>query len=428
MPNLGQLKYLGRFLSSRESWLIRASSSIIVLSLLFVATRFYFVHLQVVPVSGGEYFEVLVGSPKYINPLYAGINDVDDDISRLVFSSLMKYDKDGQIITDLADSYEVSEDGKAYDFKIRKNVKWHNGSNLTVDDIIFTFNAIKDPQYKSPLRGSFGGVEIERIDDETVKFTLAESYAPFLDMMTFGVMPQDLWYQVSPQGAGLAELNLKPIGSGPYKFKSLTKDKLGQIKSYSLTANNNYYKEVPYISGLTFKFFGNFEEAISAFNDGMVDGVSYMPKQLKGSLNAKNSINFYKLNLPQLTAVFFNKKKNTNLADVKVRRALAFAINKSKIVEDVLGGDAEDVSGPILTDSFAYNFQIRKYDYNKDEAGKLLDEAGWQAVEITEQELSDIEKKRSENEEGKISESEEEKTALCAGKWRANKDNKFLTI
>mgnify|MGYP001571083587 FL=1 len=155
MPNLGQLKYLGRFLSSRESWLIRASSSIIVLSLLFVATRFYFVHLQVVPVSGGEYFEVLVGSPKYINPLYAGINDVDDDISRLVFSSLMKYDKDGQIITDLADSYEVSEDGKAYDFKIRKNVKWHNGSNLTVDDIIFTFNAIKDPQYKSPLRGSF---------------------------------------------------------------------------------------------------------------------------------------------------------------------------------------------------------------------------------------------------------------------------------
>lgn len=393
-----------------------------------MATRFYFINLQVVPVSGGEYFEALVGSPKYINPLYSSLNDVDNDISKLVFSSLMKHDNEGRLVPDLAESYEVSDEGKTYIFKIRKSVKWHNGTNLTVDDIIFTFHALKEPQYKSPLRGGFSGVEIERVDDETIKFTLTESYAPFLDLMTFGIMPQDLWYQISPQGAGLAELNLKPIGSGPYKFKSLTKDKLGQIKSYSLVANNNYYERAPYINGLTFKFFGNFEEAISAFNEGAIDGVSYVPKQLKGNLNAKNSINFYKLNLPQLTAVFFNQKKNANLADAKVRQALAYAINKEEIVRNILNGDAENVSGPILNDSFAYNPDIKKYGYDKDAAGKLLDEAGWKIVEVTEQELLDIEKKRVEG-DGKeeISDSEEEKVALGVGHWRA-KDNKFLVI
>lgn len=427
VPRLSQLKYLNKYLNPRELWLIRISFSVIVLSLLFMATRFYFVNLQVVPVSGGEYFEALVGTPKYINPLYVNLNDVDNDIGKLVFSSLMRHDGEGKLVADLTESYEVSEDGKVYTFKIKKGVKWHNGSDLTVDDIIFTFHSIKDPQYKSPLRGGFSGVEIERVDDETIKFTLAESYAPFLDLMTFGVMPQDLWYQISPQGAGLAELNLKPIGSGPYKFKSLTKDKLGQIKSYSLVANSSYHERAPYINGLTFKFFGNFEEAIGAFNEGAVDGVSYVPKQLKGDLNAKNSINFYKLNLPQLTAVFLNQKKNANLADVKVRQALAFAVNKGEIAKNILHGDAENVSGPILNDSFAYNPDIRKYDHNKDEAGKLLDSAGWKITEITEQELLDIEKKRAENEEGKVSDLEEEKIALGTGHWRS-KDNKFLVV
>ena len=430
---MSQLKYLNKYLSSKELWLVRLSSSVIVLSLLFMATRFYFVNLQVVPVSGGEYFEALVGAPKYINPLYASLNDVDSDISRLVFSSLMKHDNEGKLAADLAESYEMSEDGKTYTFKIKKDVKWHNGTNLTVDDIIFTFHAIKDPQYKSPLRSGFSGVDIERVDDETVKFTLAESYAPFLDLMTFGIMPQDLWYQVSPQGAGLAELNLKPIGSGPYKFKSLTKDKFGQIKSYSLVINNNHYERAPYISGLTFKFFGNFEEAISAFNEGMVDGVSYVPKQLKDNLNAKNSINFYKLNLPQLTAIFFNQKKNVNLADARVRQALAFAINKDEIIKNALRGDVENVTGPILNDNFAYDPDIKKYDYNKETAGKLLDDAGWKIVEITEQDLIDIEKKRAEDEEAEISGSEEEKVALGAGHWRSKKDDKakdgkFLVI
>lgn len=426
VPSLGQLKYLKRFLTKKELWAVRLSFSVIALSLIFMGARFYAVHLQEVPVAGGEYFEALVGSPKYINPLYASLNDVDSDISSLIFSSLMERNKDGELVGDLAASYEIGDDGKSYTFKIRNDVKWHNGAKLTVDDIIFTFNSIKDSQYQSPLRSGFAGVEIERVDDETVKFSLAEGYAPFLELMTFGIMPQDLWYQVQPQSAGLADLNLRPIGSGPYKFKSFTKDKLGQIKSYNLVANSDYYGKEPYITNLAFQFFGNFEEAIAAFNSGAVDSVSLVPKQLKDKLSAKNSINFYKLNLPQLTAVFFNQKTNASLADLKIRQALALAINKKEILENTLNGEAENIDGPILPDNFAYNSEIKKYAYNKEEAGKFLDDAGWKMVEITEGDILELEKKQAEDPDN-FKESDEMKLAIGAGKWRS-KDNKFLIV
>lgn len=419
-----QVKYVKKFLSPSERKAMRASFLIITLSLLFLLGRFYIVNLQAVPVKGGEYSEALIGSPKRINPLYSNLNSVDRDLGRLVYSSILKTDAEGNLANDLAESLEIGSDNKSYIFKIRTDAKWHNGSKLTVDDILFTFRTIKNAEYKSPLRSSFAGVEAEKIGEETIKFTLAESYAPFLGLLTFGIMPENLWDQVSPQGALLNELNLKPIGSGPFKFKSLSKDKNGRLISYALSASEDYYGARPNVSILNFKFFQNYDEAVQAMNDNAVSGLGYLSKKSDIALSAKNSYYFYKLNYPELTAIFFNQKNNQALADVKVRQALALALDKNEIIKSLFDDNAKSVDGPILPDNFAYNQNIKIYRFNKAEAEKLLDEAGWKITDVSDTDIKTINETVDKE---KLKDADKARLAIGAGRWRASKDQ-FLAI
>jgi len=427
LPNLRQIKYIKRFLSPKEFLVIKSCLAILFFSVAFWTWQFYHTHLQIVPVIGGEYVEGLVGASKYINPIYASASDVDSDISYLVFSSLFKHGGDGELVNDLADNCVRSEDNKIYTCTIRTDVKWHNGENLTVDDIIFTFNAIRDPQYKSPLRSSFVGVDIEKADMKTIKFILAEPYAAFLELLTFGILPQDLWFQITPEAASLAELNLKPIGSGPYKFKSLVKDKSGNIKAYNLELNEEYYGRKHYIKKLTFKFFVNFEELVNALNGNNIEGISYLPYYVKDNLVAKDSLLLYKLNLPQITAIFFNNKNNPALADKKVRQALALAVNKNEIASQIFEGEVRLIDSPILPDNFAYNKDIKKYGFNLEEAEKLFSDAGWKKEEITEEQIIqagiDI-----ESEDEKVKQAAEKELLLGAGEWLKKGEEDYLII
>jgi len=429
IPSIKQIKYIKRFLSSREVWLIIFCSLIILISSAFWSIRFYKSNLHVVPIRGGEYTEGLIGMPKYINPLYANISDVDNDLANLIFSSIFKRDKNGELVNDLAESYEINQDNKSYTIKIKQDVSWHNNSKLTVDDIIFTFNCIKDKQYQSPWRAGFTGVKIEKIDEQTIKFILTEPYAAFLDLLTFGILPQELWQQISAETANLAGLNLRPIGSGPYKATKLLKDeKAGNIRSYTLMRNDNYYGQKPFIDKITFKFFPGFEEAAAALNHGLIDGISYLPRQMKNQIVARDTLNYYQLNLPQLTAIFLNQKANSAVRDKKIRHALVLAIDKNKIISEIMGNEARLIDSPILPDSFAYNPEVKKYKYNIGEAVKLLDQAGWKITELTEDDISQAEQDvSSEDAEEEIKKQAEIKLAMGAGKWRS-KDNEFLII
>lgn len=426
IPSLTQLKYFSRFLSRTELWLVRICFILIIISSGFLISRFYSAHLKISPVLGGEYTEGLLGEPKYINPLYSNLSDTDSDLAHLVFSSLFRHDQDGNLTKDLVESYEVSQDNKQYTFKIKNNVKWHDGSNLTADDIIFTFNAIKDPAYKSPLRLSYTGVEIEKVDDYTAKFTLTEPYAAFLETLVFGIMPQEPWSQIDPQTANLAELNLKPIGSGPYKFKALTKDKSGVIRSFTLTANLDYYLPPAKIENLTFKFYNDSDEAIAALNAGDVAGLSYLSKQSEGDVKSSKQYNYYKLNLPQLMVIFFNAKNNIAFVEKNVRWALSYAINKSQLIQDVLAQDARQIDGPILPENFAYDSQTKKYNFNQAEANDLLNKAGWGVVEVTKADINKAQEDVKSTDE-KIKNQAQQILDLGEGKWRKKKDN-FLIV
>ncbi|MEK7167988.1 MAG: ABC transporter substrate-binding protein, partial [Patescibacteria group bacterium] len=169
LPSFKQLKYLGRILSRREKIQLQAISGIILICLILLLGQAYIKATAAPPKIGGEYTEALVGSPRLINPILAQTNDVDLDLSQLVFSGLLKYDKERRLVPDLAENYEISQDHLVYTFVLRKNIKWHDGSDFKADDVVFTVASIQDPEFNSPLSRSFRGVIAEKVDDNTVK-------------------------------------------------------------------------------------------------------------------------------------------------------------------------------------------------------------------------------------------------------------------
>lgn len=388
IPKFNQIKHIKKYLNKKELWTIRICAIIILASLIFLSIHFYSNHRQESPVGGDTYIEGVITPPKNINPLYSTLNNTDNDLSDLIYSSLFKKDSTGELINDLAENYELSSDNKIYTIKIKPGVKWQNGRSLTADDIIFTFNAIKNKDYSSPLRRVFDGVSIDKIDENTIKFTLNVPYAGFLNLLNFGIMPAELWGEIPPQSANLAELNIKPVGSGPYKVTEIIKDKNGNIKEYLLVFNEDYYGKKPYLN-INFKVFSNQDELISALNNGDVDGVKNISRDLTKEILYPMKFNFYKLKTPRLNAIFLNKEKNIALEDKNVRQALAYALNKQSLVDEVLGGDGIVIDSPIFPDNFAYLADIKKYDYNVDEANKLLTGAGWKLENITEQNIAE---------------------------------------
>jgi peptide/nickel transport system substrate-binding protein len=418
IPTSEQMKHLNKTLSKKESLIIKIALGIVLVNLVYLGVRFYNQHVTITPLSGGVYEEGVVGYPKTINPLYNINRDVDRDLSQLIYSSLYKYDENGQLVSDLAQNIETS-DSKTFIVTLKDNVKWHSGEVLTADDVVFTFNLINNPDYNSPLRKNFSSVEIEKISGNQVKFTLPSAYAAFSGLLTFGVLPQSIWENVSPDSASLTELNLTPIGSGPYKFVSLLKSKQGELKEYRLVANDDYYGTKPYIKNVVFKFYPDSNELISALNDGAVSGIGYLPLDQKHSLLAQNSLNFYSLNSSEEDMIFFRTDNNTNLADLNVRRALALAIDKNSLVKELFENFYKVIDGPLPVSSFAYNDKITKYDYNAQAANAKLDEAGWQRVIISAENLA------SDSSEVKAIIAYASSTGERAeGAWRFKKDKK----
>ena len=387
MIDFRKLKHIRKILTAKELLILQISLITISLSALLGGFLFFKNHIQIVPIVGGSYTEALIGAPSHVNPLYAGLNDVDSDITSLVFSSLFKHDKSGKLINDLAQDYATNETGIEYTITIRGDAKWHNGESVKPDDVVYTFNAIKDAQYQSPLRSGFAGVRIEQVDDRTIKFSLTEKYASFLEMLDFGILPEHLWYPITPQSAPLAELNIKPVGSGPYKFKSLAKDKLGAVKLYSLELNQDYYGDGHNIQTVSFKFFPNTQEAISALNSKTVNGIGYVPGELLDSLQYTDKININKIDLLQIATLFLNQSIESPLKDIKVRQALFYAIDKQEIADKLFGITAADAPfHPLLTIDNAQDLEQPSMQ-DKEKSLKLLRDAGWRPVVISENDL-----------------------------------------
>ncbi len=386
IPNLRQLLQLPKFLSFKEKRIIKILFLVIFICLIFKAGYFYLTHIKIVPATVGDYIEGVIGAPRYINPIFSSINDVDADLTQLIFSGLLKYDNiTGELKPDLSEKYDISEDLKSYTFYLRDNLLWEDGEPLTVDDIIFTVELIKHPEIeKSPLRVSFIGVDIEKIDDKTVRFILQEPYAPFLSVLTLGILPKHVWEEVDPYNLNLAEYNLKPVGSGPYRVKSRVIDKNGNIKSYILTINNQYHSSKPFIKNLTLIFFSDYNEAVSALKTKSIQGLSFPPINLEEELALKDSLNSYSLILPKYTAIFFNQDQNQFLEDKNIREALDLAIDKNKIAQVLMKNRVKLIDGPILSNYKDYHQEILEIQFDVEKSKELIEKAKFKKEEGSE--------------------------------------------
>jgi len=383
-PSKAQWKKLPSLLSKKERYFILGLLILAIISLITWGVSYRLSHTILIPSYGGSYKEGLIGSPQYINPILCQTYDTDQDISELIFSGLMKYDSHGELMPDLAERYTIGEEGKVYDFFLRKNVTWHDGNPFNADDVVFTIQTIQDPDHKSPVIFNWSGVEIEKIDDYTVRFKLKNAYAPFLNNTTVGMLPKHIWENISPPEFFLTETNLKPIGTGPYKFKKFEKDRKGSIKALYLQANEKYHLNGPYIKNITFRFYVNEESLIGAYNKNEIAGLGFISAQNKPLLkNYKRKLNIYPLKLPRYFAVFLNQSKSKALSDKTVRLALNYATNKQEIIDEILNSEGIAVNSPIPPGVFGHTSEVKVYDWALEHANNLLDAADWQRNEET---------------------------------------------
>jgi len=372
LPTLAQLKYSYRFLDAWEKKVLKIAGAVMCLALIFWGSIFVIRHSIFAPKNGGEYSEAMVGQPKLINPLFSSVNDVDADLVSLVYSGLCRYDKDLKLVPDLAESYTVSDDKKIFTITLKKDIKWSDGEPFTANDILFTFDNIQNPDVGSPLYPAFQGVTIEKKDDDKIVFTLKESFAPFLNSLTVGIMPEHSWSDIAPANMKLSKNNLQPIGTGAWKFDKLLKDDTGTIQSYTLATNTKYYGKSPYLKTLIFRFVNDYQQAVDALRGQNVSAVSFIPRQLKDKLPKKN-INIYPLELPQYTALFFNQSQDADLKDYDLRLALAESLDKKIILDIALQGDGIVIDSPILSGDVGYYPDIKKISLDMDAANALLD-------------------------------------------------------
>ncbi len=298
-----------------------------------------------VPTNGGTLTEGIVGMPTLVNPVLA-LSDADRDITSIVYSGLMRKLPDGSFIPDLAKSYTVSKDRLTYTFIIKKGAEFQDGKEVTADDVIFTINKIKDPQIKSPRRNGWEGITVSQKNKLIVIFTLKRPYISFMDNMTIGILPLHIWKNVSIPEFSLSPLNIKAVGSGPYKIESVIRNKNGFPQQYILKKFKDFTLGVPHIKYLKIISFANENDLIEAMLSHSIDqagGIS--PENAEKLLKAGYTI--HATTLPRTFGLFFNIKNNKILAEPNVISALDKALNRKIIVNNVLSGYGTIIHNPI---------------------------------------------------------------------------------
>lgn len=328
-----------------------------------------------IPSHGGSFSEGIIGLPRSINPVLA-FTDVDKDLSNLVYSGLMKYEN-GKLVGDLAQKYSVSEDGLVYTFTLKDNIRFHDGTPLTTDDVEFTIQKIQDSALKSPRRADWASVTLKIINSTEIQFILKQPYAPFLANTTIGIIPKHIWKNVDADQFIFSQYNIEPIGSGPYEVSSIKRDGGGIPQYYILDTFNRYHNEKPYISEILVYFYPNESAALEAYNAGIIDnfaGIS--PQEAAHIASSSSNSTILHTPLPRIFGVFFNQNNAPVLANKEVRQALNMALDKEKIIDEVLYGYGISIDSPIPDDEMVGATSTKRIG-SIDNARALLTKNGW---------------------------------------------------
>ena len=340
-----------------------------------------------IPKNGGALIEGSVNSPGFINPLLA-IRDSDRDLSSLIYSGLVRISPGGEIINDLAERYEIRENGTAYYFKIKDSAIFHDGTPVTADDVKFTVERAQDASVKSVKRANWEGVIVEKISDKEILFRLKQPYTPFILNTAMGILPSHIWSAVEAEQIPFSQLNISPIGSGPYKIRSIQKDGSGVPSAYVLESFKQYTLGRPYISKIIFKFYPNQEALLQAYNNNEIENMATVMPKIARELG-NNGARVETAPLARVFGVFFNQNQQTIFAAPEVRDALEKAVDKNEIVNTVMLGFASAIDGPFPSDiaklmvavepakTVAATSTSSKTASASAEAVEILERAGW---------------------------------------------------
>ena len=337
-------------------------------------------YLIEIPIQGGTLIEGVVGNPRFINPVLA-ISEADKNLVTLIYSGLVRITPNGEIENDLAESVTVSDDRQIYTVRITEDARFHDGIPISVDDVIFTIQKITNPSIKSPRRGNWDGIVVEKIDEKTVSFNLKQPYTPFIYNLTVGILPKHIWKNVSDDEFSFSQFNTLPIGSGPYQVEKVERNSGGIPNLYKLIPFEDAPNKAPFIENLVFKFYPGEIALIDAYNTGEVESIGGISPEKISELKTNNP-RIVSSPLPRVFAVFFNQNQSKVLLNKEVRQALNLASPKEEIVKNILGGYATVINDPIPAGIYPWTIveeNTLTLDERIDKAKTFLKKEGWQS-------------------------------------------------
>ncbi len=332
------------------------------------------------PVSGGVYSEALIGNLGRLKPILDVSNPVDRDVNRLLYSGLIQFDERGLPQPDLAESWGISADGKSYNFSIRPQAVWHDGAPVTSDDVVFTVDAMRSEASPLPndVKEMWRQIQVLPIDEKTLQFRLPAAFAPFLDYLTFGILPKHLLGGTSVEAMQGAPFNSSPIGSGPFRFQRFLSEE-GRIVGVSLQAFDSYYRGRSYLDEIIFRYYPDETAALNAYRAKEVLGISHVGETILNDVLAEVGLNLYTARLPALTIVFLNLDHPDLpfFQDATIRRALLMGLNRQRMVDQLRNGQAILADNVILPGTWAYYEETERIPYNPEQALELIKKAGY---------------------------------------------------
>ena len=326
-----------------------------------------------------QYIEGLAGTWQRVNPLFASSNDVDQDIAALVFSGLVRIGANGEPVPDLISQLpDISADGLTYTFTLRSGLTWHDGQPLTATDVRFTVERLQDADFRGDplLAAGWEGVQVTVENETTVVVRLQSPSAPFLvRSATIGILPSHV-LEGKTSGALFDDaFNSAPIGSGPYRLESLNSQEA------VLRANDGYYAGTPGIDVVRLRFFADYSAALSAMQNGLIDGL-YMRSLTNAAVASEvESVGNVDVDVTVSAAaltMYLNNDQVALFGDARVRQAISLAIDRERIVRDIFKGFAVPSASQVSPASWAYTADYdTQRDSNVEQAKELLAEAGW---------------------------------------------------
>ncbi len=299
-------------------------------------------------------------------------------INSFIFDDLIKRDNETlEFKPKLAESWEISEDKLTYTFKLRQNVKWHDGKPFTADDVVFSFEKIMDKKVLSPhLKVYYKEIKsVEKLDDYTVRFIYARPYFKALEFVGgIPILPKHMFQD--GKDFNQHPTNRKPIGNGPYRFIEWKTN-----QKVVLTRNEDYWdkKNIPAIKKILFKVIADDTVAFESLKKGDLDYAGLRPIQyvkMTDTPHFKDNFIKHKYYTPNYSFIGWNLRR-PYFADKQVRKALTLLVNRQDIVDKLRFGLDKLVSGPFWFQGYENDPNIQPLPYNIQEAKNLLEASGW---------------------------------------------------